>query len=187
MDFNNIDYKNITNRALGATGAIFLVSIADKELAKMGTPEKPNMLFEYRHYAYAVLGALLPSLMPPTKNKDDFATEYESAIRAFSDGLLFFGASQILENNLPAGYVRIDGVSQGFANYVMGTEPVQANTQFAMQNYVVGAPSEAVMLIERETGDQVFIDPNTGEYVKPMREQPMPLPKSMQDQFTMNC
>jgi hypothetical protein len=188
MDFENIDYTVITNRALGATGAIFLVSIADRELGKMGTPEKPNMLFEYRHYAYALLGALMPALMPPTKNKDDFSTQYADSIRAFSDGLLFFGASQLLEKQLPE-YVQVNGVSGNFANYVLG-EPMQASTKFAMQNYVSGAneEAEAVMLVERATGDRVFIDAQ-GNFVKEMREMPPPPQNknSMQDLYTMNC
>lgn len=188
MDFENIDFEQITYRAGGAVGAIFLISIADKELGKMNTKEA-TPLFEYRHYAYAIVGAILPSLMAPTKNKEDFSTKYAPAINAFSDAMLFFGASQILEKQIP-DMVQINGVSENYANYVLGAD---ANVDYAMQNYVTGclpATDDATILVERETGDQVYINPDTGDFVKPILEQPAYLDisrESPQDPFTMVC
>jgi hypothetical protein len=187
MDFENINWEQVTNRAVGATAAIFIVSAAERELPKMNKTTKDaqgkeivekSPFFEYRHYGYALVGAVLPEVFKPTKNKDDFATKYAGGIQAFSDAMLFYGATGLLENALPQ-YVQIGGVGESFANYVLGAD---ASTSYAMQNYVAGA-DEQVMLIERETGARVFIDAN-GNPVKQVPyqlEKPMPMDSVMSD------
>lgn len=201
MDFSAIDIDQITQRAGGAVAGIFAISMIDKQLASMNVTTKDasgkeiaqeNPMFKYRHYVYAGVGAVLPYLVA-SKDKNSFFSKYEPAIRAFSDSMLFYGAAQVLENSLPQ-YVQIQGVGTNFASYVMGAG---ASTAFAMNNYVRGA-GEQMMLIERSTGDQVFIDPATNMLVKPVIGD-IPLPYggvnasdviktgSPQDQFTMYC